>query len=492
MEDNLHEDKLDDYVRRSFEGHEEAPPDDMWARVEADIFPPEPSGMPRRTWVWKTLSVGVIALLLSMLVCEHLYYTEKIREFRLRDTPAAVQKTEQRVTEPIPTESISNESSTQPVPAQRSSSKPQSEPQTKARADFQPPQRTDPDETPTSSVTPKRGDNAAIVPGGKTLPIDAFGTQIRPEQQENELDLPTAEGAIADIPTLITWDWIVPRNTNLLSRTNTVLPLRTPHPPSIKPQRKPSDWYVGASVATLWAVEQQHIPTPRFGRPAFVSEREQEGASALWGLGVGKKLSHRFSLETGLAYQKIRQSSTHTARFRFRDGTPAAMRRNFVYDLSTYGGTAAMSLRMETTPGPPPSDNEPVVLKINTEQRIELLRIPLLAKFDYGQGRLSGYVKAGLLGNVVISNELDISARRSQNARFQPVAGIDGYTVQLSQDKFFFGYWFSSGVDYRLSRGISFFAEPALLGDFPRSDQQRRRLPERMAYGLNVGARLIF
>lgn len=492
MEDNLHKDKLDDFVRRSFEAHEEEPPEDMWARVETELLPPESSRPPGRVWAWKALAVGVIALLLSMLVCEHLYYEGKIRELKHRENPAAAEGVEKQVNTPVvDAESKRGQQSVAPATPQAVPA-PTSGLQTEGQRDAQISQRSNPVVLSNRSIQGKNSMLTTGSPSEQTAPSALLEPQNPSEFHANVPVLPPVEAVEVGLPSTVVINWVAARDAELSGHARTVQPPHTNPIPPIKPQRKPSEWYTGASVAMLWAAEQQRPPIPRLNRPAFASRRERESSSMLWGLGFGKKLGHGFSLETGLAYQKITQSATHTARFRFRDGTPMAMRRNFEYDLSTYGGMAEVSLRMEMTPGLPPSDDEPVVLRIATEHRIEMLRIPLLARFEYGKGRLNGHFKAGVLGNVVVGNELDISARTSQNARFQPVAGKDGYTVQLSKGKFFWGYWLSAGAEYQLGHGLGVFAEPVLLGDFPRSDQQRRSLPERVAYGLNVGARLNF
>ena len=131
-------------------------------------------------------------------------------------------------------------------------------------------------------------------------------------------------------------------------------------------------------------------------------------------------------------------------------------------------------------------------LKISTEHRIELLRIPLLAKYQFGSGAWHGFAKAGILGNIVLKNELDIEARVSQNARFQPVSGNDGYTVQLDQKSFFLGFLGSAGLEYDLNKHLSLSAAPTFIGDFPRKDQYRRPLPQRLLVGINVGANYYF
>jgi len=95
MEKNIQDDRLDDYVRKSFEDYEEAPASDMWGRIEEELPPVAPeSGTtagrpPIRRYLWQLTAAASILLLISSLVCGRLYYENKIREI------SALQGTEQ-------------------------------------------------------------------------------------------------------------------------------------------------------------------------------------------------------------------------------------------------------------------------------------------------------------------------------------------------------------------------------------------------------------
>ncbi|HMX38877.1 MAG TPA: hypothetical protein PKD78_01075 [Saprospiraceae bacterium] len=82
MEDHLHEDKLDDYVRKSFEAYEEDPAPDMWGRIEGDMPPAAPLRARRFSlwpYRWQAAAAALILVLTSTLLCEHLYFTERIK-----------------------------------------------------------------------------------------------------------------------------------------------------------------------------------------------------------------------------------------------------------------------------------------------------------------------------------------------------------------------------------------------------------------------------
>ncbi|HPI09245.1 MAG TPA: hypothetical protein PLM41_22790, partial [Saprospiraceae bacterium] len=83
MEKNIHDDRLDDYVRKSFEDYEETPAFDMWARIEDELAPAD-DPVPLFIRLWPSFSrivaAAAILLLLCALVCNRLYYENKIRE----------------------------------------------------------------------------------------------------------------------------------------------------------------------------------------------------------------------------------------------------------------------------------------------------------------------------------------------------------------------------------------------------------------------------
>jgi len=228
-------------------------------------------------------------------------------------------------------------------------------------------------------------------------------------------------------------------------------------------------------------------------RPVFVGQSERPDVSTDWWLRVGKTMGGRFGLESGIGFSESTRTTAHTARFRFADGaihsggSGPGQRRNFAYDLNTYGGSASVSLRMESADASVPvADAEPVVVKISTVEQAQLLRIPLLLTYRMGAGRVHAVAKAGIVGNFFLKNELAISARASQNNRLRFAQHTDTFVFERT-DNFFLGYWASAGVEFRWNRRLSIVAEPAVSGNFARQDAQGRRLPDHLLAGVNVG-----
>ncbi len=506
MEENIHDDKLDDYVRKSFEGHEEDPPSDMWDRVEGDLLPSTEILAPRSIYLrygWQAAAAVVILVLFSTLVCEHLYYEEKLRDLAGKPVEQQEILSKSKITDKETGHGTLPNTYSQPASPGPNLPKPNliksnldksSKPDAAAATGSASKARTaarsggafaiQKSKASVSQGTQGLGDNTNSTPssdGAANMEDPSVHPMVEPNAANTTRPKNIAIG-------------LLPISRNLLEGASASSPVLLPI--SIKPVHHPSGWYVGAQASLLSSIDKSRTPISRPGRPAFLSKQERAQCSTILWFRAGKKLNNNLSLESGIGYQNTTRTATHTPRFRFGDGIhqgPLLTRRTFNYDLSTYGGTAEVSLRMEqTTPGSPVPDDEPVALKITTTQQTEMLRIPMLAAYQFGNGRWKGQLKAGLLGNFVLKNELDISARVSQNARLQPVMGSDGFIIRMNQKKFFLGYWLSAGAEFKLNKRLSLIAESVFVGDFPRNDPYSRRLPQRFMLGLNVGTNFYF
>lgn len=519
MEENIQDDKLDDYVRKSFEDYEESPPEDMWDRVEEDLVPVTVQPKLRvgfKRLGWQALAAGIILVLFSTLVCEHLYYEEKLRNLSFKPVAAPESLSSNHGKEGINTlngatvpNAIASPEEPKLVPEAPASTAQQTQ---KWSSISKPMAKTIPVfSAEKTSPNPEKADLKKPAPF-LAVPLKAQSTQMDlaiPETNKASLDNsgalssadPELQTDLTNAPKPLEVAFLAASNSVLLLPNRLVLPPvfkeNTPNVEQIKPLKEVSGWYFGVQTSFLAQQEKARPLVSRPGRAAFVNKQEKSILRNIFWAHAGKEINPRISLETGLGYEKSVQPASHFPKFRFGDGIPPGppfgIRRAYNYDLSTYGGTAEVSLRMEETTGSNPMDDEPVTLKINTEHRMEMLRIPLLAKYRVaGKGPWQAHVKVGLLGNLIVKNELDISTRVSENARFKPVSGNDGYTVRLKQGKFFMGYWLSAGAAFKVNPSLRLYAEPALVGDFPRNDPYKRQLPKHFLLGLNVGANYYF
>lgn len=482
MEENLHEDKMDDYVRKSFEEYEVSPPSDMWNRVSANLED-APERMPLwltfRKMGWQLLAAGVILVLSSTLVCEHLYYESQLLELTHATQTDGVMnsQTSTSMEGASSTPDRQTPETTQipialhsPLPVQHATSG-----ATNKQPQFYPSQPVD----QMIQQSLQQGAATENPTSGEAMVVDAV-------QQETAKQLNRINCENIQIPL------------NSLQQIAPSLPALVASPlasqPIIHPKKGQTGWYAGVETSIMCRLEKAQTVAPRPGRPVFTSEATGSPITSIYWLKVGKQWQNHWSLESGLGHQQTNRTAIHRPTFRFGDGTHMGTgpRRNFNYDLNTSNGTAEVSLRMEQTQPGNPSDDEPVNLRIETEESTQWIRVPVLLGYQWGERRLKGFVQTGLLANMVVRNQLNIAARVSENARFKPVDGQDGYTINLTQKRFVPGYWLGAGLGYQVGQHLLIQAEACLSGDFPRNDLYRRRLPERYQAGVNLGLSYYF
>ncbi len=532
MEKNIQDERLDDYVRKSFEDYEEAPASDMWGRIEEELPPvaPEsgagPGSPPIRPYLWQMTAAAAILLLISSLVCGRLYYENKIREI------SAIQGTEQSddaqksAQAPSPAGSLvmpteqKNASTDHTDLSSNNAALPKrpGSPNLKTNA-ARPPETGSVKASvthvtsavaPTMSSSP-RPSSVSEKAVANTLPTDnmpaANPATPTPERPENQA-IHAENNSVASSPNNVTDRIDTPAQINdfqLLENKNipfvhfALSGFQTPVIP-VRPLRSPSGWYLGLHFTPTLLVEKVETDRPTTIRPRVISTQEKTHFTADYWLKAGKHLQGRWGIETGIGYRAIERNTMHRARFRFVNGRPGntgggQMRSyDFDYDLDTYGGSTEVTLRMEQVDSNTvvPED-EPLQFQVTTSERLRLLRIPALATARIGQGQLTGMFKAGLIGNVVLRNEIEIVTRVSENTRFRPGQGSNAYTLRPDKNqKFFLGYQVSAGLEYRPVKHFSWVLEPSLSGDFARKNSAGKQLPSIVTIGINAGVKYYF
>jgi hypothetical protein len=138
--------------------------------------------------------------------------------------------------------------------------------------------------------------------------------------------------------------------------------------------------------------------------------------------------------------------------------------------LNTHGGSASVTLRADVVGSSIPGENERVEAVIRSNEDIKLLQIPLTAVARIGEGRISGVIRAGVVGNIMVSNNFQVTAYQLDNPELKP-QNDNAYTVEFHAPKRFFpGYQVALGAEYRISERLSVSAFPVITGDFPRKD----------------------
>ena len=497
MEKNIPDDRLNDYVKGSFEDYTENPATDMWARIEGQL-PPSSRRKPFwNTWLsyrWQMAAVVVIMLLITRLVCVEGYYETKLR--------AVSTQQQQHLQHTLP--------SAEPL-QHLSESDSQKNPSTDSA--FSVTSNTEIPVTLSAEKVLTPGSNHAATTG---ISVKAASTNTLPVQQVTKIDN-TELPPLAQLNTVVVKPNSAPegsdltasitpafskvstfnalgQRTPLLSFSNNPAPYRIAIP--TKKHRQPSGWYAGLSVTPHLTVEKSSQitrPGPVIARRLFISQQQQPQVSSGISLRVGKKINARFALESGIGYQQLSRTASHLARFEYREGqilqNPTGLEsRSFDYDLNTYTGAASVSLRMEVSGSDAPAALERVGARITSKESLQILQIPVLGVARLGTGRLKTVVKAGILGNYLMKNNFEITAFRVENNKLR-FRSQGGYAVTINRPKhFIWGYQLAAGVEFRLTKNLSLAAMPTVSGDFKRKDNLQGKLPGQMAIGLNMGA----
>lgn len=492
MEKNLQDDRLNDYVKKSFDDYEEDPSGDMWSRIET-VLPETERPRPAfwRTYRWQLAAAVAILVLVSRLICVQTYYEEKLRGMAEQQNQVVQPLT------PSPTENTNNllsnqsisspvDATTTPVTAAEKAPGSTSDRISATTATQRQASNTSQTNRPSDNPTKANQNASHLVEAGQDAALEP-PRLINPEVpnlapttlETNTIQKPAA---VATIPTLI------PARLSLSTAENPA-PGLVDAP--IKRFKSRSGWYAGIAVTPHLIVEKQQTVRRPGLRPRFANHQDKPKPSADFALRVGKKLNKRWALESGVGFQQVSRTAVHQPGFRYNEGQiiqgSGAESRSFDYDLNTYGGSAAVSLRTEVSGSSAPAETDRVAALIQSNEEIQILRVPLLLTGRFGKNRLQAMVRAGLVGSYLLKNELQITTSQIENPRLRFRVG-DEYTVQLDHPKkLILGYQLSMGGELRLNKNLSVAFAPTITGDFARTDTQGSKLPGHTTFGMNVG-----
>lgn len=518
------EDNLDKFVRKSFDDYEELPSDGMWHRVEAGL--PQPLSF-WQVYRWQMAAGFALVFMACGLLAQHFYYEDKIRTLAT-ETPAPIHAHPQLAplkeapnAAPVVPNGQASETTVQSV------AQPQSPDALVALENKS--AHTNP--LVTGAVAPP------VVAKQTTRAKDALGSGAqRGQRPSTPQDVEDKTGIAADpfqqkeageaVPSTQAVEpaegdvAVAPSAQRILETLpfTAYQPLQPafPKPGSsaatptlIKPVRTLSGWYVNLSVAPTYSREQLPAP-PTTGKPGgswggeprkFGNDEETTTYTTDYWLRLGKKSRHPFGFESGIGYRDLVRTAKHKPSFEFKDGRPHGggwphgPRRDydFNYRLEAYGGTAEVSLRMEQTDSSITlPDKEPLDLEIETRQRVQTLRVPLLATLQGGSGPWRWGVKAGPVANFVLSNKLDIEKVCSLNNKLQPEVNTMPKPDFDHTQSFMLGYWASMNLEYRLSKNWSVVLEPSVSGNFNTQTINGRPLPRETSASIGLGVQRYF
>lgn len=490
---NTH-DPLEGYFRRTLDDHEAAPPADLWERVEAEL--PPPTAPPRPWWAAHRLTfiAGALAMLLLLTLLDATHRPPRQRGAAFADaaqTPAPLAASVEEPAAPPLTgaTALSLVQTLSGAYETRSDRSAASLPKVK----------------PTPALH-DHGLDAARLP---TPPLSETDTSAEYTQSQIEAltTRPTrSEGSVGtDLSEQAAPTGIIAAGGAPVLTALTALPLAAvvsfrptlSAPPAlapVRPARPLSGWSAGLYVSCM---RVPSAPAPRPGpaqRMLFISVPQPERPAWEGGLRVRRRIGRRWGLEAGLLYSEHTHNLSYISRFRFGDGRPLSggatqpTRREYAHYLNTPGGSATVDFRMEPTNASDPiSQGEVIHVRAIFTEYTSQLRLPVLASYSIGSARLLGVARAGIVADVFLKNELQLSSFTSENARVRLATGMRPTIQWTPARNLSFGYWLSAGAAYRLSRHIALSIEPVLIGRFSHRDAKGQPLPAPASFGGQVG-----
>lgn len=501
MEENLHNDKLEEFLKRSLDGHSEDPPGDLWSKIAANLEPPVtmpapvPTGLKVRFLQHWWAVAAAAAVVSGLFIGQHFYFSNKIEQLskELEQNNTQLEQLEQRkLTETKPVEINAPAEAIEPTSNQenrQSSSAGQG-----------------------SVAGTKKSASANVANQLKKVnePFNEDGNgQQHIEQQtkanelvqlqatKQEVQAPT-EAVQAKVSDLADLQKIWLKRLAPLEQSATANPAVAAVLP-IDPLKNGGKFKVGVNAMPMLSrgrinsVKRDGMGFP--GNQKFVDlKMETTGQAWLAGVAVEAAMTPRLSVGTGVNYQTVNYETTHDLSLRFDDrrhnpGHPGnEHEHDFQYYLNTAAGSVEIEVRADSDdPAQNIPDDEKIEAEVSTSQRLSYVSIPFYANYSLGKGRLRALAKGGIMLNFLQDNEFTVGTIKSLNNRFdfrqkEQQRGRPNDLQSVTVD-----YIAGLGLEYRMNQTMSLRLEPTVIGSLTSLHNNPRIESSEISAGLNVG-----
>ncbi len=413
MEENLHNDHLEDRFRKSLEPvlHNassdgwDVPSDSVWDRIEGDINPPI-SHTPRKRWAW--------LLLLLLIPIGFLGWYYGMSRQTMHTT------TETNALAPIPSQTVSpsfghievNASAVPSTALTSPSALPLSSPTLVTTTEL--------NVNTLQSGIPQKTISLSPVPteASSVLPIDTTFSKTTPLS-------PTQKDSFPEFAVVQTPDWQV---------STLTLPLRKPTVFSTRhadfatwavesqvseidePKRK--RFSLGFYFSPVYANRTVSSETGNPDHPLIQAFRQQERAkfSNDAGLQIGYHISDRWSVYSGIRRLDVRRISRHNILFHYTEQNAQTdpdgnISNTYRSTISTSYGKADVNFQLQNRPrhdGNDLQEGDPIYVRFNSGQHFRFASIPLLVEYRFGRGPFRLAFKGGFVSHHLTHEELRV------------------------------------------------------------------------------------
>lgn len=427
MENKLPPDRLDAFLQKMLEDYTPAPPDDIWAGIEAELPQPAVAPTPLRypfnpAW-WAAAAVA--AVMLGVIAFQHWHYNGQIEKLsaRLELEKAAEgtsgtgladnnQASQAIIAEAVMGGAPPNGQFTAKAAAVSGNIAANGKAPRNAEANPAALQYTD--EQYTRPRRPARSDAAG-------------SGEVTERQQPEQITTAMRSEALRGLPAaqLI---GVINRQYDLHSGQPFALAAPSTQTAVLKPR-----WALKARIMpmrTRIQLSAPPAPDPGPGGPGggpgsnrdriFADPEVINGAALATGLMVERSIAGRWTLSAGADLLRTEATTAHDCDFEIRErdhhggghGHPPRPRQShdFDYNLHTAAGLTSVSLRVtEVDTMRMLDENEVVQFVVNTRQRTTRVAFPLLLGYRIERSRWSIQPKLGLMAGFTFERGVDVT-----------------------------------------------------------------------------------
>lgn len=518
MDENIHKDKLDEFVNHSFENYSEDPPTSLWDSIETELNTPiQKVSNAYRFQVWKYAAVILILLLSAGIITQHMFYKEKLNSIIQHNNLNKLNISKNRNIKSNNYNEATAETQIKKSISDNNSKIEKTNLVNNKELNYKwnKSKLSDSNANELSELTRNKKTGSSIkritnndqeFNNDKNRNIDN-NLISQEELHKKDENISLSENGV--IPNTIAENVIakqldnfefLPTNISILDSKE--LPFQSAFFNNTKSFY--SDWYFSLLVSPNLTFESKvdyGSPDPKFEKHIVANQQEGSVYSNDLNFRAGKFFNPHWGLETGVCYSNLSRNASHKPDFRFKDrkhegpGGPPDDDHNFdfTYELNTYGGSTSINLRVASTDSSFKfKDDSLLNFKITTKEIVKTLKIPFVGVYKMNYGRFGFLFKAGLIGNILLSNDLQITNLETNTNKLIDKDMDHPKPPVKSSTQIDFGYLFSIGVMYHINKHISIVAEPYYTGNFPMSSSDGRPLPNYYSVGINTGLNYSF
>lgn len=255
-------------------------------------------------------------------------------------------------------------------------------------------------------------------------------------------------------------------------------------------QNKSPRFYIGVYLSPNYAFRAINTKTSSHTDLPLFRKKESAVLSNESGFKAGLRISPRWSVQTGLSFYTIKQSSRQVFRIDFRPDRETQVNDHefeSTYALSVPSAYGNSDLEVDVSRGSNQhfTSGEAILLDVRTRQQLDFISIPLLTYYHFGKGRLNLSIKGGLAVNFLNTKTFESSIRTRRN-------GLMAKRVRLTREfnetrNTSFDYLLGLGFNYRINRGLSLAFEPTFRHNLTAIAQNKHFKTKAYALGLHLG-----